>query len=329
MQVVLGVDGGNTKTVAVVADFEGRIRGIGRTGGSNWEAVGERAAVEAIRGCVEQALRMADVGMEAVVQAHLGLAGLDWPDDERQLRKALGMGWPDMLTLENDAFLGVRACAPDGRGIGVSAGTGVCACFIPPAGEPFFYGGFTDLGGGMDIDAQTLQAVMRAEDGRGSSTALTALLLAATGCADVAGLAYGISRRGLPLPSATLRPILFKAATQGDPVAAAIVTGFGRELALCATSIIHRRRLADASLPVVASGSLFMRTGTTLFEVFRRDVLIAAPRAQVILAQHPPVLGAVRAALEGCGRFSSSVWEQVRHTVPGESWFLTAGANEP
>ncbi len=328
MQVVLGVDGGNTKTIALAAGLDGRILGIGRAGGSNWETAGEKEAAEALAQCVSQALRMAGVGMDAVIHTHLGLAGLDWPDDEQRLRRMLGDGWPAGLSLENDAFLGVRACAPDGRGIGVTAGTGVCACYLPPAGAPFFYGAFTDLGGGFDIDAQTLQAVIRAADGRGRPTAMTAPLLAAAGCADVAGLAYAITRRGLRLPSATLRPILFRAAEEGDPAAAAIVGRFGRELALCAANIIRRQGLTENGPPIVASGSLFTQTGTALFQAFRQEVLAAAPWARIIIipAQYPPVLGAVRAALEACGRFTNAAWEQARRTVPDRSWFQTAGA---
>ena len=328
MQVVLGVDGGNTKTVALAADLDGVIRGVGRAGSSNWETAGEREAVAALTQCVTQALQMAGVGMDSVLQAHLGLAGLDWPDDERRLRQALEGGWPGGLNMENDAFLGVRACSPDGRGIGVTAGTGVCACYIPMSGEPFFYGAFTDLGGGIDIDDQILQAIVRAEDGRGLPTAMTAPLLAAAGCAKVTDLAYAITREGLRLSSATLRPILFRAAEGGDPAAAAIVGGFGRELALCATSIIRRRGFKGDGPPIVASGSLFTQTGKTLFQAFRQDVLAAAPWARVILAQYPPVLGAVRAAFEECGRFTAAAWEQVRLTVPEKSWFQTAGVDE-
>lgn len=325
MQIVLGVDGGNTKTVALATDLDGRIRGIGRAGSSNWEAVGEREAVKALTQCVTQALQMAGVNMDSILQAHLGLAGLDWPDDERRLRQALEGGWPVGLNMENDAFLGVRSCSPDGRGIGVTAGTGVCACFIPISGEPFFYGAFTDLGGGIAIDEQILQAVIRAEDGRGSATAMTVPLLAAAGCVDVTELAFAITRRGLRLPSTTLRPVLFRAAEEGDPAAAAIVGGFGRELALCATNIIRRQGFKEDGPPIVASGSLFTQTGTSLFQAFQQDVLAAAPWARVVLAQHPPVLGAVRAAFEECGRFTVAAWEQVRRTIPENSWFQTAG----
>src|SRR5438477_365687 len=36
----LGVDGGNSKTLAVVADETGRVLGVGRAGGSNHQGIG-------------------------------------------------------------------------------------------------------------------------------------------------------------------------------------------------------------------------------------------------------------------------------------------------
>ncbi|MGQ9778613.1 MAG: N-acetylglucosamine kinase [Bacillota bacterium] len=229
MELVLGVDGGSTKTEAAVADLDGRVRGFGRAGGSNWETIGVEEAVRSIRSAVKQALAMAGAGMADLRAAHLGLAGIDWPEDEERLRAALSvLGLPDGYTLENDAFLGVRAESPDGYGIGVGAGTGVCACLIPRTGEPYFYGSFMDFGGGMEIDAQTIAAVIRAEDGRGPKTSLTAPLLAALGCSSVTELVRAIAREGLSPSDRIIRPILFAVAAEGDRMALHIVRGFAR-----------------------------------------------------------------------------------------------------
>jgi hypothetical protein len=57
-----------------------------------------------------------------------------------------------------------------------------------------------------------------------------------------------------------------------------------------------------------------------LFEVFRREMLEVVPRAQVILSDHPPVMGAVRGALAGAGADSAEVWEAARRSVSEAGW---------
>ena len=39
-ELFLGVDGGGTKTVAVIADGNGHILAAGRAGGSNYQSIG-------------------------------------------------------------------------------------------------------------------------------------------------------------------------------------------------------------------------------------------------------------------------------------------------
>lgn len=319
--LLVGVDGGNTKSIAVVCDGEGKILGVGRGGSTNWEGLGLERAAQALTQIMEQALAMAGGRREQVCRAHMGLAGLDWPDDQPRLRGALAQaGWRGEMTLENDSFLTVRAGSPEGHGIGVTAGTGICSAILRPDGEKYFYGGFTDLGGGYDTSSQALHAVVRAEDGRGRATALTQAVLEATGHASVRELVYDIHRGRKQIPAVALNVALFATARKGDPVAVEIVIRFGRELALCATNLIRRYRLSDEELAVVAAGSRFVKTGPLLFQVFSREVLAAAPRARLILSDHPPVMGAVRGALAACAANPARAWEQAQRSVSERQW---------
>lgn len=321
MPLVVGVDGGNTKTIALACDLEGRARGIGRATSGNWESLGFEKAAAVIEDVVDQALATASSARTDLHALHLGLAGMDWPEDETGMAAALAAaGWNCPTTMENDAFSGIRACAPGGCGIGVTAGTGVASGIIRPDGARYFYGAFTDLGGGRDIDPQTLHAVVRAEDGRGPATMLTQALLQATGHATVTDLVYAIHRRGAHLPHGVARRVLFATAAQGDPVAVGILTRFAHELALCATNLVHRYHLEEEPVPVVAAGSLFQRTGPLLFDLFRRSLQEEAPKALPILADQPPVMGALRGALAAVGRNQPEVWARVRSTVAAAGW---------
>lgn len=331
MELVVGVDVGNTKTIALACDLEGRALGIGRGGCGNWEQLGAGGAAEVITEVVCGALRAGGAKREEIAHAHMGMAGLDWPDDEPRMREALvAEGWGGGLTLENDSFLTVRAGAPEGHGIGVTAGTGICVGIVRPDGETYFYGGFTDLGGGIDTAAHAFRAVVRGEDGRGRPTALSEAVLEATGHRSVTELVYDVHRRGNHVSGTVLNRVLFATAARGDPVAAEIVTRFGCELALGATNLIRRYGLTEEETAVVAAGSRFVRTGPLLFEVFRREVLEVAPRARVILSEQPPVMGAVRGALAVCGRDEPEVWEELARSAAEKGWFREdmSGAEE-
>jgi N-acetylglucosamine kinase-like BadF-type ATPase len=318
LSYVIGVDGGSTKTDAVVADLAGRPVGAGRRGCANWELVGEGGAAETIADAIRGALERAKTDLSKVQHVHVAGAGLDWPEDDGRLRGALGPFLADVpLTLENDSFLGARACAPAAHGITVSAGSGVCASYLSARGEKYFYGYFGELGGGTAIDQLTLQAIIRAEDGRGPRTVLTTAIPQATGHASVSALLRALTREGYEIPHTAIRPSLFQTATQGDAVAIDVVKTFGRELALLATNLIRKFELRETRPYVVASGSLFTRTGALLFDVFQALVNEADPSARVKLNDRPPVAGAVRAALHERGVQTSSTWETISASYEG------------
>ena len=79
---MLGVDGGNTKTLAAVADEPGRTLGMGRAGAADiYNAPKPAVAVEAMAAAVEQALAAAGVPAGELAAAVFSLAGADWPED--------------------------------------------------------------------------------------------------------------------------------------------------------------------------------------------------------------------------------------------------------
>ena len=134
---MLGVDGGATKTDAVVMDVDGRILGSGRGGSSNWESVGLADAVNAIVLAVDGALAEAGHTRRDVVASVFALAGVDWPADHVRLAGALdflGLGGERYVT--NDAFAALRAGISGRAGCVSSAGTGAVAAGATRRGRP-------------------------------------------------------------------------------------------------------------------------------------------------------------------------------------------------
>jgi N-acetylglucosamine kinase-like BadF-type ATPase len=124
----VGVDGGATKTDAVVMAADGRVIGSGRAGSSNWESIGVAQAVDAIALAVDGALAEAGHARREVTASVFALAGVDWPGDQIRLAGALdflGLGGGRFVT--NDAFAALRAGISGQAGCVSSAGTGAVA----------------------------------------------------------------------------------------------------------------------------------------------------------------------------------------------------------
>ncbi len=147
MSWALAVDGGNTKTLAVVADTEGRTRGAGRGGGSDiHNAPTPAVAIAAIEAAVRQALAAAGVAPEAVGAAAFSLAGADWPEDFTLLETALRerIGLPSAPLVVNDAIGALRTGSPDWTGVAVVSGTYNAVGARHPDGRVFHVGFWPD-----------------------------------------------------------------------------------------------------------------------------------------------------------------------------------------
>src|SRR5436190_12731990 len=181
MIAVLGVDGGGTKTHAVVADEAGRVLGTAVHGPSNWEDVGLARAADSLERAVRIALSEARVLPQELAASVFGLAGIDWESDELRIATILTplrLGGHSRIL--NDAFIALRAGASESCGVVVVAGTGSICAGRNRSGEDFRTLGlgpyFGDYGGGSDISESALQAVAEAYVGKRPATALSDLL---------------------------------------------------------------------------------------------------------------------------------------------------------
>src|SRR2546427_6178675 len=106
MPAVLGVDGGGTKTHAIVADAEGQVLGFGVQGPSNWEEVGLARAADALQRAAAIALAEAHLPPQDLAASVFGLAGVDWESDQARVANilyTLQLGGPREIV--NDAFV--------------------------------------------------------------------------------------------------------------------------------------------------------------------------------------------------------------------------------
>jgi N-acetylglucosamine kinase-like BadF-type ATPase len=142
-----------------------------------------------------------------------------------------------------------------------------------------------------------LQAVARAEDGRGPATRLTQLFLDRLKLARAQELIGTVYRGGLDRTAlAALAPVVFAAADAGDEVAAGIVADGAEQLAAAVAAVARQLGLEGAPLPLALAGGVLLASAGYQEKV--RTVLIARGlQAEPINLVREPAEGAVRLAL--------------------------------
>jgi N-acetylglucosamine kinase-like BadF-type ATPase len=300
MTIVLGVDGGGSKTHLAICDETGAVLGAATAGPSNWETVGLRGAADTIGDAIEKALAASGVGRDRIEAAVFGLAGVDWPSDVGRLTTALSMlrlSCP--LNIVNDSFIALRAGAQAPWGLVVIAGTGTVVAGQNRAGETFRTLGLGrllgDEGSASDVAEHVIRAVARAYIGRDPATSLTEGLRALTGAASVEEMLEEYSRGGEPELNAA--PLALEHAARGDAVAIRIIEWAAAELGGAAATVARRLGMEADPYELVLSGGLFRGGGELLETLISRTV----PNALLTRLESPPVTGAVLMALEMVG----------------------------
>jgi N-acetylglucosamine kinase-like BadF-type ATPase len=303
--IVLGVDGGGSKTFAVVADEQGRVLGFGRAGCGNYEGTGVAAAMGEIGKACRDALAAAGVGRAAI--GCFGLAGADFPEDFEMLGTAASaLGVADEVRVLNDTRVAFSAGSLRGYGAVVIMGSGMNAAGFAPdgrecrlAGEGFLYG---DWGGAGSVGAEIMHRVFRAYDGRGKRTILTSLVLRELGAADMDDLTRRLYRNEIGTAAIpALTRLVFPAALEGDEVACAIIERIADETARAALAMLRRLGMERDECDVVLGGGMYKGEGSVLFDLVRAKVHAGAPRVVVIVPTMEPVMGAAILALEQAG----------------------------
>lgn len=181
-ELLLGVDGGGSKTVALLAGRAGQLLGRGRAGASNYHSVGAEHACAELRRAIASAFDAARIVPRPPAAICLGLAGVDRPEDRALFQNWAAHEWPGIpVIVVADAELVLHAGTPEGRGVAIIAGAGSIVYGRSRAGKLARAGGWGyllgDEGSGYAVGLAALRAVARAADGRGPPTMLTDLIL--------------------------------------------------------------------------------------------------------------------------------------------------------
>ncbi len=296
-QLFLGIDGGGSKTYAVIVDAQGNERGRGLAGSANYSAIGLQPALANLRRASEAAARQAACALPCAA-AWIGLAGIDSATDQEALLPYLAP-LACTLRLTNDAEL-VLSALDHAVGVALIAGTGAIALGRDRYGAGRRASGWGHLlgdeGSGYDIARQALQAATRAADGRGRPTLLLQRFMdywQLRAPDDLIAQVYRSQEqtdKAEKAEIARLSALVFAAARSGDAVAQRIVRRAAHELALATLTVG-----SALDLPLALGGGLLLNEESyreqTLDFIRRRRPLGAV----ALVAE--PALSAARAAV--------------------------------
>lgn len=298
VKYVIGVDGGGTKTVGLLADETGGVLANAKAGASNAHAMPLNVVKKNLSSLISQLTSAAGIEPHQVAGICLGLAGIDRPADKVLISNIVAEFLPSAKILAmNDSVIALMGGCLKPYGIIVIAGTGSIAYGINKQEDDVRAGGWGhilgDEGSGYAIGLKSLRAICRAYDGRGPETNLKELILKALTLnmpEDLIGWVKEID--GDKATIGGLAPLVFQAFEQGDKVAKEILDEESYELALTADAV--RRKLFapdDRSFEIVVGGSS-LRKSQSYLDLFRSQIGKLVPGVNVLLPKEEPVVGA-------------------------------------
>jgi N-acetylglucosamine kinase-like BadF-type ATPase len=307
--LVIGVDGGNTKTELVAATLAGEVRARVSGRGSNSHGIGAEAVARIIVELADEARVEQPVDRGAFY-----LCGADLPSDIDELRAAVAAARVARdVVVDNDTFALLRAGTDRGDAVAVVCGAGINSVGRRTDGRVVRYPALGwetgDWGGAEMLGREALSLAARAEDGRGPKTVLVERIRNHFAAATVEAVGVDVHYRRLEQARlGELAPLVVAAAAEEDAVASGLVDRLAEEIALLARKALRDLELEEAD--VVLGGGM-LREGGLLVERVRA---LLPPGAVPVVLTEPPVTGAVLAALDAAGA-SRAAKQRVREEL--------------
>ena len=300
---VLGIDAGGTKTHCVIADENENILAEGLAGASQHQLFGIRQTEKNLQLAVSAALKEADLTLQDLSYAVLGMSGADGEDDLALLNPAAEKVLPGVpFRVVHDAWIGMYSALKEPFGVVSICGTGAGHAGRNRQGDELTLRNLDyrlgNYGGGGDLVEKALHYAFRSDEGTYERSALEAAVPPIFGVSTMEDVCRLLKQNPLSDKERYQLPItVFQLANSGDSVCRMLIHDLGHEEGLYAAAVIRRLHMENEQVPVVLIGSLFHSDDPLLLDPFMDAVHTAAPAAYPVLPTRKPVTGAVRMAL--------------------------------
>ena len=308
-EFVIGMDGGGTKTAAMIADGEGNVLAQHVSGPSNFQIIGVDAAAKTIFSLIRECCDSVKISPAAIQSMTIGLTGAGRPNDQKRmadgLRKFAASRKVKLrnVSIESDARIALEGAFKGGKGIILIAGTGSIAFGKDGKGNVHRVGGWGrilgDEGSGYYIGKRALTAVCRHLDGRSAPTRLTTMIAKKFSLTSSTDIITAVYKNNFDI--ATMAPLVFDAASKGDIASRAIIQRASEELTEHVRSLLLKidpriSKRVKERIPLSFIGGL-IANDTLLSRALQRKISTSVSQITVIKPMAPPVYGAIIMAL--------------------------------
>lgn len=292
--VVLGIDGGGTRTRASIVEAN-RTLAFAEAGSIKRLRVGAAAAEENLRAVLSEVYKQA--GVTGLVAASAGVASASMPGVPEWIQEVFADFHVDRSEVVGDEVIALDAAFKGGPGILQIAGTGTNTIGRAPDGGREAAGGWSsrlgDEGSGYWIGLHAVRRGLHAYDREEPSRVL-----------EVVGQIWGTKTvdelvnlgDSTPGPDfSKLAPVVSKLADEGDPVALAVLEQAAKDLVsfvLLVRDKLWRKHHLKQEVPVAWIGSVLGKSHRVR-EAFFAGLKNAAPNLPVLDKEVVAIEGAI------------------------------------
>lgn len=296
--LVVGVDGGGSRTRVLLADAHGTLLARAEGPASALHPGDESAAADVIKVLIADVLATAERTDTRPAVCVVGVAGAGQERAAQALWSALASRRvADDVLVQADAVIALDDAFGDAAGVLLVAGTGSVGFARAPDGRLERCGGWGpqvgDEGSAAWLGRRALSVITAAHDGREPETALTGALLTALELDSMEAL-IPWAADVTPAALAALAPVVAQVAATGDLRANALVSLCVEELVLHVRTLARRCFVDErAAVPVALAGGLLAK-GSLVRKRLEQRLKSAVPGAAVRAEEVDAARGAVR-----------------------------------
>ncbi|WP_462409849.1 N-acetylglucosamine kinase [Neobacillus sp. Marseille-QA0830] len=264
---ILAIDGGGTCCRGALCDDEGQILAYAEEGPVNHQNVGPVQTNQTLTKLLQALLGQIGGTTLEVDRAIVGMAGIDTNQDYQTVNKILMDSFGqsqfhvDKLYLENDAIMTLMGMAEEKPGVLVIAGTGSICCGMDGKGLTARVGGWGHLigdeGSGYRISLAAIQHIFRTIDGLEEPSGIMNEVLSHLKLTSIQELMTWVYKADSSINEmASIAPVIFRLADQGEVKAMEILSQASADLAHCCQATIEKLGLTHQPFSLILGGGI-------------------------------------------------------------------------
>lgn len=308
-RLVLGVDGGGTKTHYALFDMEGNLISFIEGGPSYYESYTDKfiGVINEFKSSLAKLLEPKGLLTKDIDYGIFGLSGVDTRGEAKEYARIIQNVGIKNFKVFNDSFLGIKAGSKKGYGICSINGTGTACTGIDKNGRWEQVGGrgftFGDEAGARYMGKMVIRKVYDSYFRCAPTTSMGPMLFEKLGISSECDLVDTVYEKVYTgqIKTSDFCKIIFSAANKNDEAALDILKKVGREMALSVLGAIKVLDFSgDEDIDVVIAGSVSIKgENPALIDEFRNEICTKShKKINFIILREPPVAGAVIWAME-------------------------------